>query len=52
MSYEEQEYLNNLTRPNRERASRRAWMLDLAVRWGGWLLAGLMLMANLAVRVF
>lgn len=51
MSYEEQEYLNDLTRPARERHCRRAWMVDQAVRWGGWILAGLILLADLAVRV-
>lgn len=35
----------------RERACSRARMVDQAIRWGGWLLAGLILMANLAARV-
>ena len=51
MSYEEQEYLNSLTRPNRERACCRAWLIRTAVQWGGWLLAGLILMAHLAAKV-
>ena len=51
MSYEEMEYINSLTAERRERACRRAWMVDQAIRWGGWLLAGLILMANLAVYV-
>jgi hypothetical protein len=51
MSYEEQEYLNSLTAERRERACRRAWMIDQAIRWGGWLLAGLILMANLVAVV-
>lgn len=41
MSCEELEYINGLTRPARERA----------IRWGGWLLAGLILMANLVAVV-
>lgn len=48
MSYEEQEYLNSLTRPARERACRRAWMKQMAMQWGGWLIAALMLAINLA----
>lgn len=51
MSYEEQEYLNNLTRPARERACRQAWMKQMAIQWGGWLVAGLILAINLAVAV-
>ena len=51
MSYEEQEYLNGCTAERRERACRRAWMVDQAIRWGGWLLAGLILMANLVAVV-
>ena len=51
MSYEEQEYLNGCTAERRERACRRAWMIDQAIRWGGWLLAGLILMANLVTVV-
>ena len=51
MSYEEQEYLNSLTRPRAERACRRERMIRMAVQWGGWLVAALLLMANLAVRV-
>ena len=34
MSYEEQEYLNGCTAGRRERACRRAWMADQAIRWG------------------
>lgn len=52
MSYEEQEYLNSLTRPRAERACRRERMTHMAAQWGGWILAGLMLMANLATQVF
>lgn len=52
MSHEEMEYLNSLTAGRRERRCRRARMMDLAVRWGGWLLAGLILASNLALRVF
>lgn len=51
MSYEEQEYLNSLTRPCAERACRRAWMKDMAIRWGGWLAAGVILAMNLAAQV-
>ena len=51
MSYEEQEYLNSLTRERRERACRQAWMKQMAIQWGGWLIAGLMLAINLAVTV-
>lgn len=51
MSYEEQEYINSLTRPARERACRLAWMKQMAIQWGGWLIAGLMLAANLAFSV-
>ena len=51
MSYEEMEYINSLNAARRERACRRAWVVDQAIRWGGWLLAGLILMANLAVYV-
>ena len=47
MSYEEQEYLNDLTRPNRVRICRRAWIIDQAIRWGGWLVAGVSLLAHL-----
>lgn len=51
MTYEEQEYLNSLTRPARERFCRRQWMIHTAMQWGGWLIAGLMLAINLAVAV-
>ena len=44
MSYEEMEYLNSLTAERRERACRRAWMIDQAIRWGGWLLAAALLL--------
>lgn len=47
MSYEEQEYLNELTRPRRERACRRAWMIRMGIQWGGWLAAGVSLLAHL-----
>ena len=43
MSYEEMEYINSLNTKRRERTCRRAWMVDQAIRWGGWLLAGLLL---------
>ena len=51
MTYEEQEYLNSLTRPARERFCRRQWMIRTAMQWGGWLVAGLILAINLAVAV-
>lgn len=51
MSYEEMEYINSLTAERRERACRRAYRIDMAIRWGGWLLAGLMLAANLVAVV-
>lgn len=51
MSYEEQEYINSLTRPARERFCRRQWMIHTAMQWGGWLIAGLILAANLVVAV-
>ena len=51
MSYEEMEYLNSLNAARRERACRREWMIRMGIQWGGWLLAGLILMANLAVYV-
>lgn len=51
MSYEEQEYINGLTRERRERACRRQWLIRTAIQWGGWLIAGLILAANLAVAV-
>lgn len=51
MSYEEQEYINSLTRERRELACRRAWMKQMAIQWGGWLIAGLILAANLVVAV-
>ena len=43
MSYEELEYINGLNAERRERACRRAWLTDQAIRWGGWVLAGLLL---------
>lgn len=43
MSYEEIEYINSLNAERRERACRRAWMKQMAIQWGGWLLAALML---------
>lgn len=51
MSYEEQEYINSLTRPARERYCRRQRLIHAAIQWGGWLVAGLMLAINLAVAV-
>ena len=51
MSYEEMEYINGLTRHARERACRRALVVDQAIRWGGWLLAGLILAANIVAVV-
>lgn len=51
MSYEEQRFLNELTRAARERRCHREWMVDQAFRWGGWIVAGLMVAANLVVRV-
>lgn len=44
MSYEEQEYLNSLTAKRRNRACRREWMVDQAIRWGGWVLAAVLLL--------
>lgn len=51
MSYEEQEYINSLTRPARERYCRRQWLIHTAIQWGGWLIAGLILAADLVVAV-
>lgn len=51
MSYEELEYINSLTAERRERACRRAYRIDMAIRWGGWLLALVILTAEFAVRV-
>lgn len=44
MSHEEMEYINELTRPARERYCRRSWMVDQAIRWGGWVLAAVLLL--------
>lgn len=51
MSYEEMEYLNRLTAKRREQACRRERMTDMAIRWGGWLLAALVLAANIVAVV-
>lgn len=51
MSYEEMEYLNSLNAQRRERLCRREWMIRMGIQWGGWLLAGLILLVNLAVAV-
>lgn len=51
MTYDECERLNRLTRPARERAWRRERQRRMAIQWGGWLVAGLILMAEFAVRV-
>lgn len=51
MSYEEIEYLNNLSRGRRERACFRDWMIRVCIQYGGWVLAALMLVANITVRV-
>lgn len=48
MSYEEQEYINELTRPARERYCRRAWMTQMAIQWGGWMLAALLMAIQFA----
>lgn len=48
---EEIERLNELTRPARERYCRRQWLIHAAIQWSGWLVAGLMTMANFAIRV-
>lgn len=49
MSYEE--IVNGANAQRREARCRRDWMIEQAVRWGGWLVAGLMLAINLAVAV-
>ena len=49
MTYEE--IVNKPNNQRREARCRREWMIDQAVRWGGWVLAGLMMMANFAIRV-
>ena len=46
MSYEEMEYINGQGAERREKACRRAWMLDQAIRWGGWVLAAVLLLAQ------
>ena len=51
MSYEEQEYINELTRPARERYCRRQWMIHMGIQWGGWLLAGMLMAIQLATIV-
>ena len=51
MSYEEQEYLNSCTAERRERACRRDRMIHTGIQYGGWILAGLILMANLVTAV-
>lgn len=51
MSYEEMEYINKLGAARRERICRREWLVHMAIQWGGWLVAILVLSANLAVRV-
>lgn len=51
MSYEEQEYLNSCTAERRERACRRDWMIRMGIQYGGWILTGLMLAANLVAVV-
>lgn len=51
MSYEEMEYINNLNAERREQACRREWLIRMGIQWGGWLVAALAMMANLAVRV-
>ena len=45
---EEIERLNELTRPARERSCRRAWMKQMAIQWGGWLLAALLMAIQFA----
>lgn len=51
MSYEEQEYINELTRPARERYCRRQWMTHAAIQWGGWLIAGMLMAIQFATVV-
>lgn len=50
MSNEELEYINSLNAKRREQLCRREWMLRNALQWGGWLLAVLVLLLNIAVR--
>ena len=49
MSYEE--IVNGANNKRRELRCRQEWMLRMAMQWGGWLLAGLILMANLVTAV-
>ena len=48
MSYEEMECINGLNAARRERACRRAWMKQMAIQWGGWLLAALLMAIQFA----
>ena len=61
MTHEEMEHLNNLVAENQQRARqeqaehqrqacRWGYRLHMAALWGGWILALLMLMANIAVQ--
>lgn len=49
MTYEE--IVNSPTKERREARCRRDWMIGQAVRWGGWVLTGLVLVMALAVSV-
>lgn len=49
MSYEE--IVNGANKEHRERLCRQEYLLRMAMQWGGWLLAGLILMANLVTVV-
>lgn len=50
MSYEEMNYINELTRERRERLCRQEWMLRMGIQWGGWITAALVLVLSLALR--
>ncbi len=52
MSYEEMDYLNSLTAKRGNERCRRESMAEKTFRWGGWMLAGVILALELAVRVF
>lgn len=49
MTYEE--IVNKPNDQRRDARCRRDWMIDQAVRWGGWVLTGLVLVMALAVSV-
>lgn len=51
MSVSYEEIVNGSNAQRRDARCRREWMIHMGIQWGGWLLTGLLLLANIVAVV-